>query len=174
MWRETSGLGIRQILLFTEGENNMFMPKQQLLYEAPAVLNGPGQPWVVTAEGDSIVARWKYMDATFFAPAEVNDETRNYSFTVTLNDNGKYKEVDIVQAKAKSVGMSPGGGLSFGTSSSSFKGKTTQKSFTFGVGQNNQTGETGFIGFKFDTTLVKNQIRSYLESRGWKKAGMFG
>ena len=151
----------------------MSVPKQQVLYDAPNVLNRPEQPWVVTVEGDSIVARWKWMDATFFAPTEINDETRNYSFTVTLNDKGKYKELDVTQEKTTSVGMS-GGGLSFGTSSSSFKGKTTQKSFSFGVGQNNQTGEMGFVGFKFDTSLVKNQIRGYLESCGWKKAGMFG
>ena len=151
----------------------MFVPKQQVLYEAQALLNRPEQPWVVTVEGEAIVARWKWMDATFFAPQEINDETRNYTFTVTLNDKGKYKELDRTEEKSKSVGMS-GGTLSFGTSSNSFKGKTSQKSFSFGVGQNNQTGEAGFIGFKFDTSHVKNQIRGYLESRGWKKAGMFG
>jgi len=151
----------------------MFKPKDQVLYEVPTVLNRPDQPWIVTVEGDAIVARWKWMDAMFFAPNELNDETRNYTFTVTLNDKGKYKELDQTEQKSTSVGVG-GGGLSFGTSSSSFKGKTTQKSFEFGLGKDKQTGEVGFIGFKFDTTLVKNQIRGYLESNGWKKAGLFG
>jgi len=152
----------------------MFMPKQQVLYDAPNALNRPEQPWQVTVEGDSIVARWKWMDATFFAPTEINDETRNYSFTVTLDNKGKWKELDRKEEKASSVSLNSNGGLSFGTSKSGFKGKTTQKSFEFGVGKNNQTGEVGIIGFKFDTALVKNSIRDYLTYCGWKKAGMFG
>jgi hypothetical protein len=151
----------------------MFKPKQEILYEAPNVLNRPDQPWYITVEGDAIVARWKWMDAMFFSPAEINDETKNYTFTVALSDKGKWKELDEKEEKSKSVSMS-GGTLSFGTSSSSFKGKTTQKSFEFGVGRNNQTGEMGFIGFKFDTEAVKKPIRDYLTSCGWKKAGLFG
>ena len=137
------------------------------------MLNRPEQPWAVTVEGDSIVARWKWMDATFFAPAEVNDETKAFTFTVTLNDKGKWKEIDKTEEKSSGVKMS-GGTLSFGTSSSSFKGKTNQKSFTFGAGKDNQTGETGLIGFKFNTTDVKKPVRDYLTSCGWKKAGLFG
>jgi hypothetical protein len=151
----------------------MFVQKQQVLYDAPNALNRPDQPWVVTVEGNAIVARWKWMDATFFAPTEVNNETRDYSFTVTLDDKGKFKELDKKEEKSSGVSFS-GGGLSFGTSTSSFTGKTSPKSFSFGTGANNQTGEVGFVGFKFDTTLVKNQIRGYLENCGWKKAGLFG
>ena len=151
----------------------MLVSKQQVLYDAQNVLNRPDQPFVVTVEGDSIVARWKWMDAIFFAPHEVNNEIRNYSFTVTLNDKGKWKELDQSEQKSQSVQMS-GGKLSFGSSSSSFKGKQTGKSVQFGVGMNNQTGEVGFVGFKYDTSLVKKPIRDYLTNCGWKKAGMFG
>ena len=148
--------------------------KNKVLYDAVYALNRPEQPWHVTVEGDSIVARWKWMDATFFSPMEISDEVRNYSFTCTLDNKGKWKELDRKQEKSSNVKMNSGGGLSFGTSSSSFKGKTTQKSYEFGVGKNNQTGEIGFVGFKFDTNLVKQSIRDYLTYCGWKKAGMFG
>jgi len=150
----------------------MFVEKQKVLYDAPYVLNKLEQPWHVTVEGDSIVARWKWMDATFFAPTEISDEVRDYSFTVTLDKKGKWKELDRKNEKAASVSMNKKGGLSFGTSKSSFKGKTTQKSVQFGIGRNNQTEEFGIIGFKFDTTLVKNSIRDYLTYCGWKKAGL--
>jgi len=143
--------------------------KQQTLYNAPGALNKPGQPWEVTVEGDAIIARWRWMDATFFAPHEVSDETRAFTFTVTLSDNGKWKEFDVTENKSSGIKMS-GGKLSFGSSSSSFKGKTNQKSFSFGMGKNNQTGEVGLVGFKFDTTAVKQPIRDYLTSLGWKKA----
>jgi len=147
--------------------------KQQTLQNAPGALNRPDRPWQVTVEGDALVARWKWMDATFFAPHEVNAETRDYTFTVTLSDKGTWKELDKSEDKAAGVQMS-GGKLSFGASSSTFIGKQTRKSFEFGLGQNNQTGQAGLIGFKFDTTAVKQPIREYLTACGWKKAGLFG
>jgi hypothetical protein len=147
--------------------------KQQTLQNAPGALNRPDRPWQVTAEGDALVARWKWMDATFFAPHEVTAETRDYTFTAILSDKGTWKEVDKSEDKAAGVGMS-GGKLSFGASSNTFIGKQNKKSFEFGVGQNNQTGQAGLIGFKFDTTAVKQPIRDYLTACGWKKAGLFG
>ena len=151
----------------------MFVPKQQILYDAPYVLNRADIPFVITVEGDSIVSRWKWMDATFFAPHEATNETRNYTFTVTLNDNGKWKELDQSEQKSQGVSMQ-GGTLSFGSSSSTFKGKQIGKSFQAGLGRNNQTGQVGIVGFKYDTSQVKNYIRGYLTNCGWKKAGMFG
>ena len=147
--------------------------KQIALANAPDALNRPDRPWEVTIEGDSIVARWKWMDARFFAPHEISNETRQFTFTVTLSDKMTWKEIDKTENKTSGVKMS-GGKLSFGSSSNSFKGKTNQKSFSFGVGQNNQTGEAGIIGFKFNTTDVKQPVRDYLISYGWKKAGMLG
>lgn len=58
-------------------------------------------------------------------------------------------------------------------SKSKFVGKTWQKSTQIGIGKNKQSGETGVIGFKFDTTMVKRPIRGYLLACGWKKAGLF-
>ena len=151
----------------------MFTDKQTVLSRAAGALNRPGQPWEATVQGDSIVAHWKWMDATFFAPHEVNDQTRRFTFTVTLTDKGTWKENDQTENKSTGVKMS-GGKIGFGSSSRSFTGNTNQKSFAFGAGKNNQTGEAGLIGFKFDTTAVKQPIRDYLTSCGWKKAGMLG
>jgi len=151
----------------------MFTEKQQVLGYAPTALNRPDQPWYVTVEGDSIVARWKWMDATFFAPHEVSDETRQFTFTVMLSDKGTWKELDKVESKSSGVKMG-GGKVGFGSSSSSFVGKTNQKSFQFGAGKNNQTGQAGVVGFKFNTTAVKQPIRDYLTYYGWKKAGLLG
>ena len=147
--------------------------KQYTLQAAPAALNQTDRPWEVTVEGDSIVARWKWMDATFFSPHEVTNETQNYTFTVILSDKGTWREVDKSEEKKSGVKAS-GGTVGFGSSSSTFIGNQSKKSFSFGVGQNNQTGEAGLIGFKFDTNSVKAPIREFLASYGWKKSGMFG
>ena len=151
----------------------MLAGKQRVLYDAPAALNRPDQPWQVTVQGDSIIAHWRWMEAYFFAPHEVNDETRAYTFTVTLGDNGKWREVDKTEEKSAGVKMSDGK-LSFGGSMNTFSGKQTRKSVQFGLGANKQTGEAGFVGFKFDTAMVKEPIRAYLTACGWKKAGLFG
>lgn len=142
--------------------------KSTVLANAQAELNKPDQPWEVTVEEDSIVARWKWMDATFFSPGKVSSETRNYSFIVTLRENGKWKEMDRTSSKSAFVS---GTGAKF--SASGFVGKTSQKSIEISFGKNKQTEESGIIGFIFDTSLVKKPIRDYLKACGWKKAGLF-
>jgi len=61
------------------------------LAEAPGAPNKPEQPWEVTVEGDSIIAHQKWMDASFFSPNEVCDETRALTFTIALNNKGKWQ-----------------------------------------------------------------------------------
>ena len=151
----------------------MSTDKQTVLSQAPGALNSPSRPWEVFIDGDSIVARWKWMDATFFSPHEINDETRQFTYTVTLTNKGTWKETDASEKKSVGVQFS-GGNLTFGSSSSTFKGKSTQKSVQFGIGRNNQTGEVGIVGFKFNTNTIKQPIRDYLTACGWKKAGLFG
>ena len=151
----------------------MTASKQAVLAGAAAALNHPNQPWEVVVQGDSIVAHWRWMDATFFSPAEVNDAVKQYTFAVTLSDHGTWKEHDTTEEKSSGVSFS-GGKLSFGSSTKKFSGHTTQKSFSLGVGRDNQTGQVGVVGNKFDTSAVKNPIRNYLTANGWKKAGLFG
>jgi len=147
----------------------MFTDKQTVLAQAAQTLNRPDQPWEVTVEDDSIIARWRWMDGTFFAPTAVTQEVRDFIFTVTLKDDGRWKERDNKKERALTIGL---GGVSgqFGT----FSGKATEKATEFRLGVNNQTGEAGVVGFKFDTALIKQPIRDYLTACGWKKAGLFG
>jgi len=151
----------------------MAIDKATVLAHAAEQLNRPDQPWFVQVQGDSIVAQWKWMDANWFAPGSVTQEVQSFTYTVTLGDNGKYKERDTMQSQSHDVGMS-NGSIHFGTSSSSFSGHATQKTFQFGAGHDNQTGQTGMIGVQFDTDNVKKPIRAWLESCGYKKAGLFG
>lgn len=145
--------------------------KQKVLQDAEKELNKDEQSWSVKVEGDSIIATWKWMDATFFTLSEVKDEDKEYKFIVTLKDNGKWKELDKTVETSKGINAKSGK-ISFGTSS--FSGKSVQKSITIGFGKNNDTGEVGIIKSKFDTSIIKKAIRDYLTSCGWKKAGLFG
>jgi hypothetical protein len=156
----------------------MFTDKNAMLQNAPAMLNGPTIPWEITVDGDNIIARWKWMDTTWFAPGEVSDETREYSHIITLHDNGKYKEHDVSVQRSSGIGMGPSnggsGGFGMNKSFSSFHGKQSEKSITIGLGRDHQTGQVGLVTSKFDTGLVKNQMRDWLAANGWKKAGLFG
>lgn len=146
----------------------MYTEKEKVLADAPAMLNKPDQPWEVAVENDCIVARWKWMDATFFSPGKVSSEAKNYVFTVTLKDNGKWKELDKVASTSGS--LSAGGAK---ISASGFVGKSSQKSIEIGFGKNKQSEDSGIIGFRLDTSIVKKPIRDYLKACGWKKAGLF-
>jgi len=151
----------------------MAYDKMTVLAHAAEQLNRPDEPWFVTVQGDSIVAQWKWMDAAWFAPGSVTSDVQSFTYTVTLKDGGKYKELDTSESKSSGVSLS-GGTLSFGTSGSTFKGKQMGKSFQFGTGQDRNTGQTGFISVQFDTERVKKPVRAYLEACGYKKAGLFG
>jgi len=145
-----------------------FMDKQTVLAQAAQMLNRQDQPWEARVEGDSIIGYWKWMNAYFFGLHEVNDETKQYTFTVTLSNNGTYKELDQTEDKKRSINFS-GGQLSLGSSKDTFKGKANKKSYEFGLGKDKDSGKIGAIGFKYNTTDVKQPIRDYLASCGWKK-----
>ncbi|WP_270229676.1 hypothetical protein [Lactobacillus paragasseri] len=89
--------------------------KEKVLSDAPKALNSDNNPWEVAVEGDSIIGTWKWMDARFF--------TEGGTFTVTLKDNGKWKEVDSTSSKTSSIRMH-NGKLSFSKDISFSKGKT--------------------------------------------------
>lgn len=135
----------------------MFTAKSNILADAPAALNKPGQPWEVQVKGDALVARWIWEDASYI----VNHEIKSFTFTATLYDQGKWKERELYE---KSF---PGG-------KSAHLGKTSQKTIEFSLGRNKDTGkpEIGEVS-TMDTAIIKSAIRDYLTSHGWKKAKFF-
>lgn len=143
--------------------------KQTILQNIQNDLNRANQSWQVVVQGNSIIASWKWMDATFFSPSSITKEVRDFKFIVTLLDNGKWTEEDVSSQSKVNVNKN---GISIG--GSSFMGNQTTKSITIGIGKNNSTGELGVIKSKFDTSEIKNAIRNYLTKCGWKKKGFFG
>lgn len=143
--------------------------KEAILQNVQTDLNKSNQPWEVTIQGDSIIATWKWMDATFFSPTDITNEVKEYKFIVTLLDNCKWSEKDISVQNNTSINSN---GLSFGKSA--FVGHQVSKSFTIGFGKDNTSNEVGVIKSRFDTSEIKKTIRDYLTKCGWKKKGLFG
>ena len=151
----------------------MFIEKARVLYDAPIVLNRDDLPWTIYVEGDSIMLRWKWENPKFFNPTEVSTESlHEFTFAFTLSDKGTWKEVDREVKKSSGFSLSPGG-ISFGSSSSGFKGRTSQKSFQFGLGEK-PDGSLGFVSARYDTTPAKEYVRNWLIACGYQKAGLFG
>lgn len=144
--------------------------KEEVLNNALIVLNKSDRPWEVTITNNSIVARWKWMDETFFAPNEITNEVKEYNYTVTLTDKGKWIEKDNTIEIEKNINFGEGK-LEFG--SSNFSGYTVGKSITIGFGKNNDSGKIGIQKFKYDTSIIKNEIKNYLQECGYKKKGLF-
>jgi len=134
-------------------------------------LNQPGQPFQYVVAGPNvIVGTWRWQDQTLFAPQTVTAEVQQFQFIVELQPDGTYKEHTTEASQSSQVGAS-GGGIHFGASTSKFSGNSAGKSFSISLGHDNQTGQTGVVTASFDSNLIKQPLRAFLESQGWKKAG---
>lgn len=127
-------------------------------------LNNPSLPFYFSAEGNDIVGRWKWMDATFFTANGVTSEVKEYEFRVTLFDNGTYCEHDKMSNKWSSADVR-NGKVEFGKSG--FSGHANSKQMVMGFGKNNDTEKSGVIGFKLDTSMIKSPLRQYLNACGY-------
>lgn len=141
----------------------MKLTKAQLL-EAALALNGDDKSYQITVEDDKIITRVKWMDAMFFSPDAITEEMKTFTYTVKVNDNGTYTEVD--KTVSKSTSAKSGG---FGYQKSVFVGKQITVDKTIGLGKNKQTGQTGVIGITFNSEEYKNPVRTLLKNSGYKK-----
>jgi hypothetical protein len=135
-------------------------------------LNQPGQKFEYHVEGNQIIGTWRWKDQTLFAPLSVSQDVRDFVFIVTLKDDGTYTEHTKEFSKEKHAGFQ-GGAINIGASANAFSGNSMHKSFSFGVGHDNQTDETGIVSASLDSTLIKTPLRDFLEAHGWKKPGLF-
>jgi len=137
-------------------------------------LNRAGQPFAYWVEGNKIIGRWLWQDQTLFNPVALTDEVRTFAFICELLEDGTYKE--HTEETTRESGFSAGDGkigLSFG--SSSFKGTSTRKEFSIGLGRDNQTGQIGLVTASLDTEAIKKPLRDYLAYCGWqRKEGVLG
>jgi len=100
---------------------------------AVKALNKEGQPWEVTVEGYSIVARYRWKDATFIGVG-ARKVRSDYTFIVTLDDKGVWTENDEVEDSTLGAGPSDGG-LGIGGSYNISKGKHVIKTWELGLGR---------------------------------------
>jgi len=143
--------------------NAMKMTREEL-FQAALALNGEDKKYQITVEGDTIVTRVKWMDATFFSPDAITAEMQEFEYRVRIFSNGKYTELDKSVSTKKSAGH---GGV--GMNKSVFVGKQISFNKTVGVGQDNTTGEVGIIHNTFYSEEYKAPVRNLLQAAEYKK-----
>lgn len=151
----------------------MTTPLENLLEAVPA-LNDPKEPFVFTADGNTIVGTWDIVKATTLYVSELESIDKKYKITVTLDDeSGTY---DFNEVKTSSEGSVKTSGASF--RKEGFSGKSSSKEFSFSFGGIRKTnkGITAMpLVYSFSTARIKDPLFGFLEENGWKrKKGLLG
>ncbi len=154
----------------------MTTPLAELLALVPS-LNDPKNPFTYEVKGDSIIGKWDIVSAKTLYPTEFSSIDKKFQVIVDLDEKkGTWKPKEKSSESGASVS---GGGISFGSSSSTFSGKSVSKgaSFEFG-GVTKKKGEDATLAplvYSWDTAKIKQPLFDFLEANGWKrKKGLFG
>ena len=154
----------------------MTTPLKELLALVPT-LNDPTQPFSYTVQGSTIIGSWDIVSAKSLYPTEYKSIDKKFEIRVDLDEKkGTWKPKE---KSTESNSAASGGGLSFGTSTSTFSGKSMNKgaSFEFG-GVSKKKGEDATIAplvYSWDTAKIKKPLFDLLEANGWKRTkGLFG
>jgi hypothetical protein len=145
-------------------------------------LNNDALPFVYEPAPYGIRATWKYADVKWAALTAAGTISASYELRVTLDPEESTWEFDETDSSSTATVRGEDGGISFGGTASTFKGRETRKTFQFGVGTAAKTTdrqgstEGNLYGYSFSTDEVKSPLIEALESAGWepRKKGFFG
>jgi hypothetical protein len=138
-------------------------------------LNSDELPFVYEAAPYGIRGTWKYADVKWAALTAAGTIDASFELRVTLDPAEAEWEFEETDTETRSHVRSTGdGGFSIGTSTNTFKGRETRKSFSFGVGSaakttDRQGSEEGNLyGYSFTTDEITQPLIAALEQAGWK------
>lgn len=135
---------------------------KQQIFESALALNGDDKKYAITVEDNKIVTRVKWMDAVLFSPTSVSNEMRDFEYTVTVNDDGTYYEIEKY---TDTSGAAHSGG--FGLRKRVFYGKRASR--TIGLGIDKQTGKAGIVVASFNSAEYIRPVKELMQNAGYKK-----
>ena len=114
-----------------------------------------------------IVAKWKWMDATYFNGIKVTNEIKEFVTYVKLRKDGTYTWFDSKNESESSIGIT-------GTNISSnvFYGKSWEYKKVIVLGKDNQINKSGLVSFELKTSSIHKPIEEWLNNNGYKKRTM--
>jgi hypothetical protein len=150
-------------------------PLKDLFAKVPA-LNNPTEPITYEVDGDKLVAKWDIVRAKSLYPKEFKTIDKKFSVTVDFDEKkGTWKPKEKSSESGASIGS---GGISFGSSSSTFSGKSANKGFSFeagGISKKKGEDASPVLSYSWDIAKIKEPLYAFLESEGWtRKKGLFG
>jgi hypothetical protein len=155
----------------------MTTPLNELLAKV-GTLNDPANPFIYTVKGTSIIGKWDIVSAKTLYPTEFRAIDKKFEIRVDLDERkGTWKPKE--KSKESGGGIGSDGTISFGSSTSSFSGRSSSKGFSFEAGGvTKKKGEDATIAplvYSWDTAKIKQPLFDFLEANGWKrKKGLFG
>jgi len=144
-----------------------YVQKHIVLAEAPDALNRPDQPWEVSVEGDSIVARWKWEDPDWFKTQEVTADIRAFSYSVTLSDRGSWTD-DSADRDRKPRFYKDGVRKNLRPALRELTAVTAERGVSTGPDDEVRTEPLAPADPEFDVAAIQKAIRSYLLSCGYR------
>ena len=153
----------------------MTTPLKELLARVPT-LNDPANPFSFEVKGKSIVGKWNIVSAKSLFPTEYKSVDKKYQVTIDFDEKkGTWKPKEKSSESGASIGS---GGISFGSSSSTFSGKSANKGFSFeagGISKKKGEAASPVLAYSWDIAKIKEPLYAFLESEGWtRKKGLFG
>ena len=138
-----------------------FFNSQDLPYKMEIVNEG--------ISGDQyVVARWKWMDATYFTGVSITKEIQEFAVYYKLEADGRYRYFDSADNLIARTGMADGRrGAS--VAAEAFYGKRIEYKKTVVLGRNNLDGKEGLVGFVLNSKSIHKPVKEWLEKNGYKK-----
>ena len=115
-------------------------------------------------EGIFVVAKWKWMDATYFSGISITNEIKDFAVYVKLEPKGDYIWFDSKEEYNLSVNPN-----NISSEASSFYGKTWSYHKEIVLGKDNQLNKTGLVSFTLNTKSIHQPIEEWLYKNGYKK-----
>lgn len=142
------------------GTNN----KNEIIDKVIRTLNNGTYPFNAVRDGDSIIVKWEWKDATQFGIGTVSREVSAFRYVVMVNDDNTFYGYDTDESRIASLGVS---GANC-PQDRSFIGHEIRFHRETAVGRNAGENNTGVRTWEFSTTKVHNVVKEVFENNGWK------
>lgn len=150
--------------LYKEAKVKAMMPINEVLANAVNDLTKEDEPWIISTEGNSIIARINWKNTTNISFVEINNEMQNFEYCINLFDDYKYTEGTESTTDTASIELG-----STSANHSAFYGLELRDFHSIEFGVNHNTDEKGIIKTNFTTDEIRDRIRQYVEERGYKR-----
>lgn len=135
----------------------------KIYYEACDYFKRNHPELICTVEQNVFVAQLNWQDVTYFNGRGLTKEARTYRCVVKVFPNRTFYMIDVNTDNVDKIGL---GGVKI--SRGAFAGRSWSYHFEVVLGQDNKTGETGLLTYRFKSSEIQKPVKNYFKSLGLK------